>query len=497
MSTRIAMVVVGLAARRLSGVVRRRRRRRRCRSRPRPVRPAGAQEITDAPDGGERGLRRREASLRPGPQPRRRAPCRRVRRWRPSPSADGSSSASTRTPSCSASAIPFTGAAGGLRHRPRPRDRAPHLRRSRPHRSAGGRSGPAGVGVASPVRSTWWSGPTRSPATASRTSTSPRRTSTPTRRSSRARDPRIDSAADLSGKRVCAVSGHDVAEARCSTLEPRPTLVGVTSWTDCLLMLQQGQVDAISTDDVGADGPCRDRTRTSRWSATASASSPTASGSRRRTTTWFDSSTVCSTEMRDDGTWERLYDRWLRSLGPSPGPPDAAVSGLTMTMTPSDRRELAPTKEVAHVGETGRAGEPSRPRARAPLSADGRDRAAMGGDRDALARLWDDLADDVDPGSASCAGAILARRRRPTSCRAAPNVAQVPGSDVTELLDAVESSAATRDRMRRIPAVAEFSIRDGSTHDRDGSAAQRSTRRRGSRRRSPICWRSRQPIRCR
>jgi polar amino acid transport system substrate-binding protein len=26
-------------------------------------------------------------------------------------------------------------------------------------------------------------------------------------------------------------------------------------------------------------------------------------------------------EIRADGTWERLYDRWLRSLGPSPGPP--------------------------------------------------------------------------------------------------------------------------------------------------------------------------------
>ena len=33
-------------------------------------------------------------------------------------------------------------------------------------------------------------------------------------------------------------------------LDPRPTLFGVTTWTDCLVMLQQGQVDAISTDDV-------------------------------------------------------------------------------------------------------------------------------------------------------------------------------------------------------------------------------------------------------
>jgi polar amino acid transport system substrate-binding protein len=28
-------------------------------------------------------------------------------------------------------------------------------------------------------------------------------------------------------------------------------------------------------------------------------------------------------DIRADGTWERLYDRWLQSLGPSPGPPTA------------------------------------------------------------------------------------------------------------------------------------------------------------------------------
>ena len=27
--------------------------------------------------------------------------------------------------------------------------------------------------------------------------------------------------------------------------------------------------------------------------------------------------------VRGDGTWEHLYDTWLRDLGPSPGPPEA------------------------------------------------------------------------------------------------------------------------------------------------------------------------------
>ena len=44
---------------------------------------------------------------------------------------------------------------------------------------------------------------------------------------------------------------------RVFDLNPRPTLIGVTSWTDCLLMMQQGQVDAISTDDVVLKGLAR------------------------------------------------------------------------------------------------------------------------------------------------------------------------------------------------------------------------------------------------
>ncbi|MDT5264798.1 MAG: polar amino acid transport system substrate-binding protein, partial [Mycobacterium sp.] len=59
----------------------------------------------------------------------------------------------------------------------------------------------------------------------------------------------IDSAAALAGKRVCAATGTTSQKALLA-LESKPKVFGVTSWTDCLVMLQQGQVDAVSTDDV-------------------------------------------------------------------------------------------------------------------------------------------------------------------------------------------------------------------------------------------------------
>lgn len=59
----------------------------------------------------------------------------------------------------------------------------------------------------------------------------------------------IRSIAELGGKRVCAAenstSVDNLTEAR-----PRPRPVQAANWTDCLVLLQQGQVDAVSTDNT-------------------------------------------------------------------------------------------------------------------------------------------------------------------------------------------------------------------------------------------------------
>ncbi len=57
---------------------------------------------------------------------------------------------------------------------------------------------------------------------------------------------------DLGGQKVCATSGSDSGAGITDTLTTSgtpPVLVTVPSWTDCLVLLQQGQVAAISTDD--------------------------------------------------------------------------------------------------------------------------------------------------------------------------------------------------------------------------------------------------------
>ena len=54
---------------------------------------------------------------------------------------------------------------------------------------------------------------------------------------------------DLGGKRVCAAK-NSTSLSTISSAQPRPVPVSVNNWSDCLVLLQQGQVDAISTDNV-------------------------------------------------------------------------------------------------------------------------------------------------------------------------------------------------------------------------------------------------------
>jgi len=61
----------------------------------------------------------------------------------------------------------------------------------------------------------------------------------------------IHSISDLGGKRVCAIAGS-TSQDRLAQLKVTPPMQrwAVLNETDCLVMLQQGQVDAISTDDT-------------------------------------------------------------------------------------------------------------------------------------------------------------------------------------------------------------------------------------------------------
>lgn len=130
----------------------------------------------------------------------------------------------------------------------------------------------------------------------------------------------IRSAADLSGKRVCAVKGTTSLSALFA-LDPRPELFGVSNWPDCLVMLQQGQVDAISTDDVVLFGLLQQDRNNLELVGASIGDEPYGIGIKLENEDLVRFVNGALAQMREDGTWERLYQTNLQAVAPSPGPP--------------------------------------------------------------------------------------------------------------------------------------------------------------------------------
>lgn len=130
----------------------------------------------------------------------------------------------------------------------------------------------------------------------------------------------INSAANLSGKKACAVEGTTSA-AKLLALDAKPTVLGAPTWTDCLVMLQQGQIDAIGTDGVVLAGLAAQDPNTVILGPSMSRE-PYGVGIGKENEDLVRFVNAVLDRMRTDGTWEALYAPLARNFGPSPGPPE-------------------------------------------------------------------------------------------------------------------------------------------------------------------------------
>ena len=134
----------------------------------------------------------------------------------------------------------------------------------------------------------------------------------------------IDDLEDLEGKRVCVASDTTSAARLWEELE-RITVLSVNTWADCLVALQQNQVDAITTDDailvgITAQDPYLQivgpQLGAEPYGVGIAKSTPgdSTDGLVRQVNSTLE-------RIRGDGTWNRMYSRWLSGLGPNPGMP--------------------------------------------------------------------------------------------------------------------------------------------------------------------------------
>ena len=139
------------------------------------------------------------------------------------------------------------------------------------------------------------------------------------------RDSTVSQASDLAGRRVCAVKGTTSLK-RIQQITPPPVIVEVVTWADCLVALQQRQVDAVSTDDSILAGLVSQDPYL-HIVGSSMAEEPYGIGINLENTGLVRFVNGTLERIRRDGTWNTLYRKWLTVLGPAPSPPSPRYDG--------------------------------------------------------------------------------------------------------------------------------------------------------------------------
>ncbi|MGC4988842.1 glutamate ABC transporter substrate-binding protein [Nocardia salmonicida] len=133
------------------------------------------------------------------------------------------------------------------------------------------------------------------------------------------KDSGIGGLADLAGKRVCVVRGTTSLD-HIRRDQPAATILTVPTWADCLVVLQQRQVDAVSTDDSILAGLAAQDPYTEVVGGSISAE-PYGIGIPKGDDDLVRFVNATLERIRNDGTWTRIHRRWLATLGETPSPP--------------------------------------------------------------------------------------------------------------------------------------------------------------------------------
>ena len=132
---------------------------------------------------------------------------------------------------------------------------------------------------------------------------------------------------DLAGKRVCAPAGSTSLQNLVAPGMPQHIqLWAVEDTTDCLVMLQQGQVDAISTDDAILFGLRAQDPNTKLAAGAPFSSEPYGMAISKSHPDFTSFVNGVLAQVRADGTWAQIYDANLQPAigGTAPPPPVAA-----------------------------------------------------------------------------------------------------------------------------------------------------------------------------
>ena len=124
------------------------------------------------------------------------------------------------------------------------------------------------------------------------------------------------SLSDLRGQKVCATKGSTSIAA---IVAHQAILVPVTYWTDCLVLLQQGDVAAISTDNTILAGLAKQDPWTELIGPFIN-NQPYGLAIAKQHTDFVAFVNAVLEQLRTDGQWAASYARWIGHPVPAPPP---------------------------------------------------------------------------------------------------------------------------------------------------------------------------------
>lgn len=133
------------------------------------------------------------------------------------------------------------------------------------------------------------------------------------------RDSVVTSLADLRGKPVCAATGTTPL-SKIQTDSAKPIPVPAATETDCLMLLQLGKVDAVSTDDTLLAGMTTQDAQT-KIVGPRFTDEPYGVAISKDNPDLVRFVNAVLQRRVEDGRWRVSYERWLAPLGPPPSPP--------------------------------------------------------------------------------------------------------------------------------------------------------------------------------
>ena len=122
-------------------------------------------------------------------------------------------------------------------------------------------------------------------------------------------DSPIQGLEDLAGRKVCTALGSTYEET-IKEQAPEADLRLVDSYSECLELIQNGAVDAVSTDDVILTGMII-QDDTLHLVGDELTTEPYGAGIKKGETEMVEFVNGVFEEMKQDGRWQEIYDKWV------------------------------------------------------------------------------------------------------------------------------------------------------------------------------------------